>query len=273
MIKKAFEIKGMTCSACVAHVEKAVKKLPVQDASVSLMQNSMTVVYDPAKVSDSEIVAAVEHAGYGAAPQSENAAPKVELEKESAAAKRRLWGSVALLVPLMYLSMQHMVGWPLPMYLHHNVLVFALLQLALTLPILYLNRNYFQSGIPSLLHGAPNMDTLVAIGSGAAMLYGFFSIYKIASGDLSYRQDLYFESAAMILALVTVGKYLERHSRSRTGSSIEKLMDLAPKTASVIRDGQEEKIPSSEIRVGDIVLIRPGVKSRRTACWFRAAAA
>ena len=260
MMKKAFEIKGMTCSACVAHVEKAVRKLPVQDASVSLMQNSMTVVYDPDKVSDSEIIAAVEHAGYGAAPQLENAAPKVELKKESAAAKRRLWISVALLVPLMYLSMQHMGGWPLPMYLHHNSLVFALLQLALTLPILYLNRSYFISGIPSLLHGAPNMDTLVAIGSGAAMLYGFFSIYKIASGDTSYLHDLYFESAAMILTLVTVGKYLERRSRSRTGSSIEKLMDLAPKTASVIRDGREEKIPSAEIRMGDIVVIRPGEK-------------
>ncbi len=259
-MKKTFEIKGMTCSACVSHVEKAVKKLPVQDASVSLMQNSMTVVYDPATVSDAQIIAAVEHAGYGAALQLENVAPKDELKKESTAAKRRLWGSVALLVPLMYLSMQHMGGWPLPIYLHHNPFIFALLQLALTLPILYLNRNYFQSGIPSLLHGAPNMDTLVAIGSGAAMLYGFFAIYKIASGDLSYRQDLYFESAAMILTLVTVGKYLERHSRSRTGSSIEKLMDLAPKTASVIRDGQEEKIPSSEIRIGDIVLIRPGEK-------------
>ena len=259
MKKQAFEIKGMTCSACVAHVEKAVKKLPVQDATVSLMQNSMTVVFDPAQVSDADIISAVEHAGYGAAPLLDHTATKVHLDEESQAAKRRLWASVALLVPLMYISMQHMGGWPLPSFLH-NAPVYALSQLALTLPILYLNRNYFKSGMPALLHGAPNMDTLVAIGSGAAMLYGFFAIYKIASGDMSYHHDLYFESAAMILTLVTVGKYLERRSRSHTGASIEKLMDLAPKVASVIRDGREEKIPSSEIRVGDIVVIRPGEK-------------
>ena len=276
MEKRKFEITGMTCSACVSHVERAVKKLGAEDVAVSLMTNAMTVTCG---LPDEAIVAAVEKAGYGCRPAAAVGAPQAgraraggpnAYEKEAAAAKRRLWLSVAFLAVLMYVSMQHMFGWPLPAFLmgHENAVGFAFTQFLLTLPIVYLNRGYFSGGIPALFHGAPNMDSLVAIGSGAALLYGVFAIYMLSYGlghgemetVARYHGDLYFESAAMILTLVTVGKYLERRSRSRTGDSIQKLMDLAPDTALLVRDGQEREVPVAELQKGDILLVKPGAR-------------
>ena len=273
MEKRKFEITGMTCSACVAHVERAVKKLGAEEVSVSLMTNGMTLCGD---MPDAQIVEAVEKAGYGCRPAgrpgqqpvAKQASGQDAYQKEAAAAKKRLWLSVGFLVVLMYVSMEHMFGWPLPAFLlgHENAVSFAFTQFLLALPILYLNRSYYSGGIPALLHGAPNMDSLVAIGSGAALLYGVFAIYMMSyglgHGDMDmvakYHGDLYFESAGMILTLVTVGKYLERKSKSKTGESIQKLMDLAPDTALLYKDGAEIEVPVQQVQPGDILVVKPG---------------
>ncbi|NCB30319.1 MAG: heavy metal translocating P-type ATPase [Clostridia bacterium] len=278
MEKRKFEITGMTCSACAAHVERAVKKLGAENVAVSLVTNAMALESD---LPDQAIINAVEKAGYGCKPAAESVRSKAKANpnqqpaanayaKEAAAAKKRLWLSVAFLLLLMYVSMEHMFGWPLPVFLtgHGNAVSFALTQLLLTLPIVYLNRSYFSGGFPALFQGAPNMDSLVAIGSGAALLYGIFAIYRMSyglgHGDMElvtrYHSDLYFESGAMILTLVTVGKYLERRSRRRTGESIQKLVDLAPDTALVRREGMEAELPVWEVTKGDILIIKPGAR-------------
>ena len=264
----------MTCSACSAHVEKAVNKLEaVNKAEVSLMTNSMSVDYDPDALSPQDIIHAVEQAGYGASlPQKDKSAPlpdpNSQLAQELSAMKRRLIWSFVFLIPLFYISMGHMLGAPLPSFLvgMENALAFGLTQLLLTLPILYINDTYYKVGFKTLWHRAPNMDSLIAVGSAAAVIYGIFAIYQIGYGlghsDMElverYHMDLYFESAGMILTLITLGKFLEKRSKGKTSQAINRLMDLAPKTAHVLRDGAEVEIPVEEVRVGNHIVVRPG---------------
>lgn len=266
----------MTCSACSAHVEKSVGKLDgVQSVAVSLMTNSMSVNFEPGKVTTDEIIRAVEQGGYGASLFTRNPAAKAAKERpgdqmadELKNMRQRLIVSFLFLIPLFYLSMGHMLGLPIPRFFHgtENALTYAFTQLILTLPIAYINRKYYQVGFKTLFHRAPNMDSLIAIGSSAALVYGVFAIYQIGyglgHGDFAlvdkYTMDLYFESAGMILTLITLGKYLETLSRGKTSEAITKLMDLAPKTAAVVRGGQELEIPVEEVAVGDIFLVRPG---------------
>lgn len=270
-MKQRFSVTGMTCSACSAHVHGAVSKLAgVEDTQVNLMTNSMTVSYDPARVTDTMIVDAVKAAGYGAVPAGAAAHPTAAKPQEPAlsAMKRRLWISFAFLIPLMVVSMGHMVGLPLPAFLsgHHNAVAFALTQLLLCLPILYVNRAYYEKGIPALFRRTPNMDSLVAVGSAAALVYGVFALYRmahgIAVGDMAlvarYHEDLYFESAAMILTLITLGKFLETRSKNKTTQALQALMDLAPNTAVVERDGTETTVPLEQVSVGDTVIVRSG---------------
>ncbi len=273
-MKERFDVTGMSCSACSAHVEKSVSKVPgVEDVQVNLLQNSMVVEYKEDAADAQKIIDAVVEAGYGAsvkgkeAPKETNAVQKKTADAAKAMKRRLLW-SIVFLIVLMYVSMGHMLGWPLPAILkdHKNIMVFALTQLFLTLPVIYLNRKYFENGFKTLLHGAPNMDTLVAMGSTAAAVYSISQLlvmgYAMGHGDMEQAHrcamNLYFEAAAMILALVTIGKYMESRSKSRTSDAITKLMDLAPKTALVFRDGKEMEIPSGEVRVGEIVIVKPG---------------
>ena len=275
-MKQKFNITGMTCSACSARVEKVVNKLPgIQSATVNLLSNSMMAEFDETVLSNQQIIQAVVEAGYGASipdvgsgtkasqPQRENV-----MEGELASMKRRLVWSFVFLIPLFYISMGHMMGAPLPGFLTglENAVAFGLTQLLLTLPILYLNDKYYKVGFKTLFHRAPNMDSLIAVGSAAAVVYGVFAIYQmgygLGHGDLKlvehYHMDLYFESAGMILTLITLGKFLETRSKGKTSEAITRLMDLAPKTASVLRDGREVEIPVEEVRVGDRIVVRPG---------------
>ena len=275
MAKQKFNITGMTCSACSAHVEKAVNKLEgVKTASVSLMTNSMTAEYDEAVLSNQDIINAVIQSGYGASlPQKrktkDQSAPREDaMAQELAGMKHRMVWSFVFLIPLFYISMGHMMGAPLPAFLvgHENAVAFGLTQLLLTLPIMYLNDKYYKVGFKTLWNRAPNMDSLIAVGSAAAVIYGVFAIYQmgfgLGRGDMElvakYHMDLYFESAGMILTLITMGKFLETRSKGKTGEAISRLMDLAPKTATVLRDGAEVEIPVEEVQVGDRVVVRPG---------------
>ena len=251
----------MTCSACSAHVEKAVNRLEgVRKAEVSLMTNSMNVDYDEGALTPDGIIQAVVDAGYGASlPQKAGAAsraqerPEAQMEAELASMRRRLIWSFVFLIPLFYISMGHMFGAPLPGFLTglENAAAFGLTQLLLTLPIMYLNDKYYKVGFKTLWHRAPNMDSLIAVGSAAAVVYGVFAIYQIGyglgHGDMArveqWSMDLYFESAGMILTLITLGKYLETRSKGKTSEAISRLMDLAPKTATALRDGREVEIP------------------------------
>ena len=275
-MKQKFDVTGMSCSACSAHVEKAVSKVPgVDRVQVNLLQNTMEVEYEQGAADADKIINAVQEAGYGASVRGgkkDQTKEKNELQKKTAdearKMKRRLAWSIAFLLVLMYVSMGHMFGWPLPGILlgEKNVMVFALTQLFLTLPVMYLNRKYYENGFRSLLHGAPNMDTLVAMGSTAAAGYSaaqlFVMGYELGRGNLEAAHmsamNLYFESAAMILALVTIGKYMESRSKSHTSDALTRLMDLAPKTALVLRDGREMEIPSEEVQLGETVIVKPG---------------
>lgn len=264
----------MTCSACSSRVEKTVSKLEGTDqVSVNLLTGTMQVSYDDNLIDDGKIIEAVEKAGYGASLDSGDAPStngKAEAEEASKAAfdeakqmKHRLIWSVVLLVPLMYVSMGHMLtGKHMP----DQPLTMVLLQVVFLIPIVVLNKKYFLKGFPSLFRGNPNMDSLIAMGSAAAIIYGVFAIFRMTTGyetgnmDLVHRYagDIYFESAAMILTLITVGKYLETRSKGKTSQAIEKLMNLAPKTATVERNGIEMEIPAGELVTGDILVIRPG---------------
>ena len=276
-MKQKFEVSGMTCTACSAHVEKAVCRVPgVQKVNVSLMTNSMQVDYDQTQTSPDAIIAAVESGGYGASlPAPAGSAGKAAarrgpdpMEEELTGMKRRFSLSMVFLLPLFYIAMGHMMGWPLPGFFHDpgNVFVVAFLQFLLTLPILYLNDKYYKVGFRTLLQGAPNMDSLIAIGSAAAMVYGIAALFQIAwglgHGDAErvsrWSMDLYFESAGMILTLITLGKFLETRSRGKTSQAITRLMDLAPKTAMVLREGTEVELPVEEVRVDDLIVVRPG---------------
>lgn len=282
MKTEKYNVTGMTCAACQANVTRCVQKLDgVEDVNVSLLANQMTVSYDENKLRPENIISAVEGAGYGASSmekalekdtdtgfRGEWQLRKKQAEDSRQSMKKRLIYSVVLLVPLMYIAMGSMLGLPVPGFFTgtQNALVSALAQLLLTVPIIFINRHFYQFGFKALLHGAPNMDSLVAIGSGAALVYGLFAMFRMAygfgHGDMElvheYAHALYFESAAMILTLVTVGKYLEARSKAKTSDALDKLMDLAPKTAVVLRNGEEVTIPAEQVAAGDIVVIRPG---------------
>ena len=283
MKTEKYNVTGMTCAACQANVTRCVSKLEgVEEVNVSLLANQMTVSYDESKVGEEDIIQAVEKIGYGASSleqqpataqskggfRSEWQARQDQAMNSQKQMKRRLISSIVLLVPLMYIAMGSMMGLPVPWFFvgMENSLVNALAQLLLTIPVLFINRHFFQTGFKALWHRAPNMDSLVAIGSGASLVYGLFAMFRLAygfgHGDVElvheYAHALYFESAAMILTLVTVGKYLEARSKSKTGDALGKLVDLAPKTAVVLRDGAEQTIPAEQVVAGDIVVIRPG---------------
>ena len=268
---KKFDVTGMTCAACSAHVERAVRGVEgVKEVAVSLLTNSMTVDFSSPATAE-KICAAVSAAGYGAAPQ--NIGGKKENKKsalESGEPKKilyRLIASAVLLLPLMYVSMGHLMwGWPLPEIFASDPLAIGLYQLLLTTAVAVINQRFFISGTKSLLHGAPNMDTLVSLGSAAAYIYSTAVLFEMChaavNGDIQtamhHLHGLYYESAAMILTLITVGKYLEAVSKGRTTDAIKSLMDLAPKTACVIRDGKETVIPAEEVVKGDVFVVRPG---------------
>ena len=271
-MKQKFDVTGMTCSACSAHVEKSVSKLEgVQCVNVNLLRNSMVVEYDDNALGTTDIIHAVESGGYGASVQGETKtqeAPKNVAAEEMHHMKRRLIASFCFLIPLFYISMGHMMGAPLPAILlgDENVMIFALTQLFLTIPVLIINKKYFVVGFKALWNKAPNMDSLIALGSAASVIYSVFAIYSMAyamgHGDLMtahhYGMELYFESAAMILTLITVGKYMETRSKGKTSEAISKLMDLAPKTATVLRGGVEQEIPVEEVVKGDTIIVKPG---------------
>ncbi len=266
-----FDVTGMTCAACSAHVERAVRGVEgVKEVTVSLLTNSMPVDFSSPATAE-KICAAVSAAGYGAAPQ--NIGGKKENKKstlESGEPKKilyRLIASAVLLLPLMYVSMGHLMwGWPLPEIFASDPLAIGLYQLLLTTAVAVINQRFFISGTKSLLHGAPNMDTLVSLGSAAAYIYSTAVLFEMChaavNGDIQtamhHLHGLYYESAAMILTLITVGKYLEAVSKGRTTDAIKSLMDLAPKTACVIRDGKEKVIPAEEVVKGDVFVVRPG---------------
>ena len=282
MKTEKYNVTGMTCAACQANVTRCVSKLEgVEDVNVSLLANQMTVSYDETKLQPDTIVQAVEKIGYGASSleqqpaalekggfRSEWMARQDQAIAHQKEMKQRLVFSIVLLVPLMYIAMGPMMGLPAPWFFvgEENSLISALAQLLLTIPVLFINRHFFQTGFKALLHRAPNMDSLVAIGSGASLVYGLFAMFRLAfgfgHGDMEvihqYAHALYFESSAMILTLVTVGKYLEAKSKSKTGDALGKLVDLAPKTAVVLRGDTEQTIPAEQVVAGDIVVIRPG---------------
>lgn len=274
-MKEKFDVTGMTCSACSSRVEKCVSKLEgVREVSVNLLTNSMQVEYDESVLKEGQIIGAVVKAGYGASPKTQASSPVSVSNKENPAIeeqqnmKIRLVISFLFLVSLMYVSMGHMAGMPLPSWLEgtENAVSFAFTQLLLCLPVIYVNRKYYIKGFQNLYHFSPNMDSLIAVGSGASLAYGIVAIYRMSyglgQGNMEivhrYYHDLYFESAAMILALITVGKYLEARSKGKTSEAITKLLNLAPKTAVVQRGGKEEEIPVEMVQAGDIVVVRPG---------------
>ena len=277
-MQEKFNVTGMTCAACSARVEKSVAALPgTQQVAVNLLKNSMVVTYDESALTSAQICAAVEKAGYGATPQPKRtagakAAPAVNpaeaAKKDYEAMKKRVIWSFVFTIPLFYLSMGHMMGWPLPgIFLGmENVGIFAFTQVLLLVPVLFLNRKYFVGGFKTLAHGSPNMDSLIALGAGASTLYGVYSVYKIlygmGHGDATmvhtFSHELYFEGAGTILTLITLGKFFEARAKGKTSDAINKLLDLAPKTATVLRDGIEEVVPVEEIETGDILLVKAG---------------
>ena len=278
---KQYTVTGMSCAACSARVEKAVSKVDgVTSCSVSLLTNSMGV---EGSATDAQIVEAVEQAGYGASPKGTGtetangratnsleqlkAAQDALVDRETPKLRNRLIASLIFLVVLMYFSMGHMMwGWPLPEFFNGNHVAMGLLQLLLTVAVMVINQKFFISGFKGLIHGAPNMDTLVALGSAASFGYSVYALFAMTAaqvkGDMdavmSYMHEFYFESAAMILALITVGKMLEAHSKGKTTDALKSLMQLAPKTATVVRDGMEQEISVDAVRKDDIFVVRPG---------------
>lgn len=302
-MKERYHVTGMSCSACSSHVEKAVNKLEnVEKASVNLLTETMDVTYDETKITSTEIINAVVKAGYGASVMTEGSAAgaggqstsrnagsigrsvadgkqelQQKLDADARAMKWRLGISIGFLIPLMYVSMHHMLkewfGIPVPAFIvnimhgNANAMNFALTQFLLLLPILYVNRKFFSVGFKTLAHRSPNMDSLIALGSGAALVYGIFAMYRISYGlgygDMAvvehYSHDLYFESSGTILTLITVGKYLESRSKGKTSEAITKLMNLAPQVAILVtEDGQEKEVPTESLQKGDVFLVKPG---------------
>lgn len=276
MKTEKFDVTGMTCSACVAHVEKSVRKLDgVQDVNVNLLTNSMSVEFEDSALTTDKIIESVQHAGYDAfvkmPVKTQSTTPKVDYAaKEQEELKRRVIVSFAFLIPLLYIAMGPMLGLPVPTFFtgEKNALLFAFTQFLLALPIYFVNNKFFTNGFRTLRQLSPTMDSLVALGSGAALLYGIFAIYRISYGlgygetsiVRQYMHDLFFESGATILTLITLGKYFEARSKRQTSDALTKLIDSAPQTANVIRDGKEIEIPVDEVILNDLVSIRPGQK-------------
>ncbi len=269
-----YTVTGMSCAACSSRVEKAVSKVPgVTSCSVSLLTNSMGV---EGSASAQDIISAVEAAGYGASKKgmadqdrtvSAEEAEDMLKDRETPILKRRLWASLGFLIVLMYFSMGHMMwGWPVPAFFENNHVAMGLLQLLLTGIVMVINQKFFISGFKSLFHRAPNMDTLVALGSGASFVYSTYALFAMTdaqvqgdmSGVMAYMHEFYFESAAMILTLITVGKMLEARSKGKTTDALKSLMRMAPKTATILKDGAEAVVPVEQVRKGDVFVVRPG---------------
>ncbi len=261
---KILKIEGMTCAACARAIERATRKLDgVMESNVNLATEKLSIRYDSSKVRVSDIKRAVENAGYKVMEEEITVDDEKNRKDEQI---RLLWKrfiiSAVFTVPVLYMSMGHMIGLPLPEFVDPmmNPQAFALTQLILTLPVIITGYRYYTIGFRTLFKGSPNMDSLIAIGTSAAVLYGVFATVKIMLGDISYAKDLYFESADVIITLITLGKYFESVSKGRTSEAIKKLMGLAPKTAVIVRDGKEIEIPIDEVEVGDIILVKPGEK-------------
>lgn len=268
-MKERFDVSGMTCASCQANVQKAVEKLGVDFVNVNLISETMTVSYDDGKISENDIIKAVEKIGYGAKVKNKkNLKENNKTFDEEKIVKNRLIISFIFLIPLMYVSMGHMINLPLPHFLMgaRGSVNFAFLQFLLTLPIVFVNRIFYISGFKALFNKASNMDTLVGLGSFAALIYGIFAIMRMAYGlgfekfeiVENYRHNLYFESSAMILTLITLGKYFEKKSKGQTKKSLESLMDLAPKKARILKDKNEVEILVEDLKKGDLILVRPG---------------
>lgn len=268
-MKERFDVSGMTCASCQANVQKAVEKLGVDFVNVNLISETMTVSYDDGKISENDIIKAVEKIGYGAKPKNKkNLKENNKTFDEEKIVKNRLIISFIFLIPLMYVSMGHMINLPLPHFLMgaRGSVNFAFLQFLLTLPIVFVNRIFYISGFKALFNKASNMDTLVGLGSFAALIYGIFAIMRMTYGlgfekfeiVENYRHNLYFESSAMILTLITLGKYFEKKSKGQTKKSLESLMDLAPKKARILKDKKEVEILVEDLKKGDLILVRPG---------------
>ena len=289
-MKQKFDVTGMSCAACSARVEKCVSKLEgVDSVAVNLLANSMVVDFDESKLDAGGISAAVEKAGYGAFPKESPGVGGVSgtgaggagatlaaggsvnaAELEAKNMKRRLIASIIFFIPLFYISMGHMMGLPLPGFLSglENAITYGMAQLVLTLILMYINRKYYESGFPAFAHKAPNMDSLIAVGSLAAVIYGIFAIIRMGHGLAvqdwalveKYHMDMYFESAGTILTLITVGKFLEARSKGKTTDAVSRLMDMSPETALIERDEEEIEVRIEEVRVGDILIVKPGSK-------------
>lgn len=268
-MKERFDVSGMTCASCQANVQKAVEKLGVDFVNVNLISETMTVSYDDGKISENDIIKAVEKIGYGAKPKNKkNLKENNKTFDEEKIVKNRLIISFIFLIPLMYVSMGHMINLPLPHFLMgaRGSVNFAFLQFLLTLPIVFVNRIFYISGFKALFNKASNMDTLVGLGSFAALIYGIFAIMRMAYGlgfenfeiVENYRHNLYFESSAMILTLITLGKYFEKKSKGQTKKSLESLMNLAPKKARILKNKNEVEILVEDLKKGDLILVRPG---------------
>ena len=275
-MQEKYNVTGMTCAACQARVQKSVSNLTgVQECNVNLLKNSMVVTYDDKNVNSGQIIAAVEKAGYGASLQqvkgksaAQAVSPVETAKKGYEAMRRRVIWSFVFTIPLFYISMGHMLGWPLPgVFLGtENSMVYALTLFLLVLPVAIINNKYYRMGFKTLFHGSPNMDSLIALGSGASLAYGIYALYKIAwgfgHGNLAlvdqFTHDLYFEGAGTILTLITLGKFFEARAKGRTSDAINKLMNLAPKKATVVRDGVESVIPAEEVEKGDILVVKAG---------------
>ena len=263
-MKKDFKVTGMTCAACSSRVERVLSKMEgVTKAEVNLATEDLHIDYDDSKLKIQDIIGKIEKAGYGAYEVKEDT--KIDdTDKEDAinSLKKRIVLSLVFAVPLLYISMGHMMGAPLPSIIDpmKNAMNFALIQLILVIPVMIVGRKFFIGGFKNIVHLSPNMDSLIAIGTSAAFLYGIYAIVKIAGGDTHFSMDLYFESGATILTLITLGKYLEAKTKGKTSEAIKKLMGLAPKKATIIVDGVEKVISIDEVKVGDVILVKPGEK-------------
>ncbi len=276
-MKETFHISGMTCSACSTHIEKSVsKETGIKQVRVNLLANSMIVEFDDSIISGNDIIEFVKKAGYTAErygvnnKNKQNSTPGQQEDEHLSGLKRQFFVSITFMIPLFYISMGTMLGLPIPSFLsgHQNAVSYAFVQFLLCLPILYVNRDYYINGFRRLFQGAPNMDTLIAVGSSSAVLYGIYAIFQIgnsiAVGNvhsvMKYHMELYFESAAMILTLITLGKFFEEHSKRKTGAAIRALMELAPQTAIVERNGAETEIPAEDVVVDDVIIVKPGMR-------------
>jgi Cu+-exporting ATPase len=262
-MNKIFKIEGMTCAACAKTVERVTKKLDgVIESNVNLASEKLNIKYDPSKVEVSDIKRVIEKAGYKALEESTEDLDDRKKEKEIKLIFNKFIISLIFTIPLLYISMGHMIGFPLPSFIDPmiNPKTFALLQLILVIPVVIAGNKYYKIGFKTLIKRNPNMDSLIAIGTSAAVFYGIFAVIMIFKGNTHYAKDLYFESAAVIITLITLGKYLEAVSKGKTSEAIKKLMGLAPKTAIVIRDGKEIEINIDEVRVGDLIIVKPGEK-------------